>query len=186
MAIVAGVLGALQLKDAWGVQAGPSLGVSQHARPGMYQRMRKLGVADRPLLGLLGATAGLAVGVSLLETPCTVGLPILWTDLLADNGVPLAGAAVLFVIYLFVFLLDELIVFLGVVTTMRALKVQEHHGRALKLVSGVLMLTLAVVMVAWPSAMANVGGTLLVFGVAAVLAAAGLVGQRAMLSRGGG
>ena len=179
VAAVAGVLGVLQLKEALGVSAGPSLGLSPKAKPGMYQRMRKLSDADRPLPGLLAATAGLAVGVSLLETPCTVGLPILWTNLLAENDVPFAGAAVLFLIYLVVFLLDELIVFLGVVTTMRALKVQEHHGRALKLVSGVVMVTLAVVMIARPEAMETVGGAVVVFAIAATLAATGVALQRA-------
>ncbi len=181
IAVVAGVLGLLQLKEAAGVSTGPSLGLSPSARPGMFRRMRRLADPERSLPGLLVATAGLAVGVSLLETPCTVGLPILWTDLLAKNDVPFAGAAVLFLIYLAVFLLDELIVFLGVVTTMRALKVQEHHGRALKLVSGVVMVTLAVVMIAFPSAMESVAGALVVFAVAAALSATGVGLQRLLV-----
>lgn len=185
IAVIAGVLGLLQLKEAVGVSAGPSLGLSPAARPGMFRRMRRLSDADRSLPGLLAATAGLAVGVSLLETPCTVGLPILWTDLLAKNEVPFAGAAVLFLVYLAVFLLDELVVFLGVVTTMRALKVQERHGRALKLVSGIVMVTLAVVMVVIPEAMETVGGALLVFAVAALMALVGLGLQRAALTRSG-
>jgi cytochrome c biogenesis protein CcdA/glutaredoxin len=146
VALVAIVLGLLQLKDGFGIAAGPSLGVSEHARPAMYQRMRGLAVGDRPLPALLGATVALAVGVSLLETPCTLGLPILWTNLLAENDVAFAGAAVLFVAYLSMFLLDELIVFVTVVATMRALKVQERHGQALKIVSGMVMITLAVVL----------------------------------------
>jgi cytochrome c biogenesis protein CcdA/glutaredoxin len=184
VALVAIVLGLLQLKDGFGIAAGPSLGVSEHARPAMYQRMRVLAVGDQPLPALLGATVALAVGVSLLETPCTLGLPILWTNLLAENDVALAGAAVLFVAYLSMFLLDELIVFVTVVATMRALKVQERHGRALKIVSGMLMITLAAVLLARPEAMATVTGTLAVFATAAVLSLAAIAAQQFLTSRG--
>jgi cytochrome c biogenesis protein CcdA/glutaredoxin len=178
VALVAIVLGLLQLKDGFGIAAGPSLGVGEHARPAMYQRMRGLAAVDRPLTALLGATVALAIGVSLLETPCTLGLPILWTNLLAENDVAFAGAAVLFVVYLSVFLLDELIVFVAVVATMRALKVQEHHGRALKVVSGMLMITLAAAMLARPEAMETIGGTLAVFAIAMLLAAVGIAVER--------
>jgi cytochrome c biogenesis protein CcdA len=173
VALVAIVLGLLQLKDGFGVAVGPSLGLSEHARPAMYRRMRGLAVADRPLTALLGATVALAVGVSLLETPCTLGLPILWTNLLAESDVAFAGAAVLFVAYLSMFLLDELVVFVAVVATMRALKVQERHGQALKVVSGMLMITLAAVMLVRPEAMETITGTLAVFATAAVLSAVG-------------
>jgi cytochrome c biogenesis protein CcdA/glutaredoxin len=184
VALVAIVLGLLQLKDGFGIAAGPSLGVSEHARPAMYQRMRVLAVGDQPLPALLGATVALAVGVSLLETPCTLGLPILWTNLLAENDVALAGAAVLFVAYLSMFLLDELIVFVTVVATMRALKVQERHGRALKIVSGMLMITLAAVLLARPEAMESVTGTLAVFATAAVLSLVAITAQQFLTSRG--
>jgi hypothetical protein len=113
VALMAIVLGLLQLKDGFGIAGGPSLGIGDHERPALFQRMRGLAVVDRPIVGLLGATVALAVGVSLLETPCTLGLPNLWTNLLAENDVPFAGAAVLFVIYLSVFLLDELVVFVA-------------------------------------------------------------------------
>ena len=181
VALVVGVLGLLQLKDAVGIAAGPSLSVSKGSRPGLYARMRGLADPQRSVMAVLGATVLLAVGVSLMETPCTLGLPVMWTNMLSERDVPFAGAAVLFVLYLTVFLIDELAVFVVAVATMRAMKVQEHHGRGLKMVSGVVMLTLAVTMVLWPDAMDGVGGSLVVFGVAAALATAGVLLQRQLL-----
>ena len=58
--------------------------------------------------------------MSLLETPCSAGLPLLWTNLLSDRGVPAGGAVVLFLLYLLVFLIDELVVFGAAVFTLRA------------------------------------------------------------------
>jgi cytochrome c biogenesis protein CcdA/glutaredoxin len=178
IAVVVGALGLLQLKDVVAFHRGPTLGVPERAKPGMYQRMRRLADTDRSLPVVLGSTAALAVGVSLLETPCTLGLPLLWTDLLARSEVALPTAVLLFGVYLVAFLIDELVVFAAVLVTMRAVKLQERHGRALKLVSGVLMVTLAAVMIVRPTLLETVGGALLVFGVAAVVAAVGLLADR--------
>jgi cytochrome c biogenesis protein CcdA len=144
----------------------------------MLRRMRALAGSDRPLPVVLGATGALAVGVSLLETPCTIGLPIMWTNLLTQHEVPAAGAVALFLVYLAAFLVDELLLFAGVVVTMRAVKLQERHGRELKLVSGVVMVTLAVVMVLRPDLMESVGGALAVFGVASAIVVAVLAAGR--------
>jgi uncharacterized membrane protein len=128
--------------------------------------MRALGAHDRSLPAVLAGTATLAVGVSLLETPCTAGLPLLWTNMLADRNVPAAGAVLLFVVYLTVFLVDELIIFGAAVVTLRATRLQEHHGRVLQLASGTLMLTLAATMIVAPRSLESLTGTLAVFVVA--------------------
>jgi uncharacterized membrane protein HdeD (DUF308 family) len=140
--------------------------------------MRGLAATDRSWPALVGGTAVLAVGVSLVETPCTAGLPLLWTNLLTSRGVEPAGAVLLFAVYLLVFLFDELVVFTVAVTTMRAVKLQERHGRVLQLVSGTLMLTLAVAMVAAPRLLESVTGTLVVFGSAAAVVVAVLAIDR--------
>jgi cytochrome c biogenesis protein CcdA len=163
VAVVVGILGALQLAGALEVHGVPRLGISEERRPDLYRRMRSLPSSDRGTGALMVGTAGLAVGVSLMETPCTAGLPMLWTGMLADSGLAWIGMATLFGLYLLVFLLDELIVFGTAVVTMRAFKLQEHHGRALKLVSGVVMLSLAVVLLVHPEAMDSMRGSLVVF-----------------------
>jgi len=164
-----GILGALQLAGALEIRGVPRLGISEERRPDLYRRMRTLPDSDRGVGALMLGTAGLAVGVSLMETPCTAGLPMLWTGMLADAELAWVGMATLFGLYLLVFLLDELIVFGAAVVTMRTFKLQEHHGRALKLVSGVVMLSLAVVLLVHPQTMDTMRGALAVFAGTAVL-----------------
>lgn len=140
-------------------------------RPGIYRRMRRISAADRGITGVLAGTVVLAVGVSLLETPCTVGLPLLWTNMLAQQGVLTGTSVALFGLYMAVFLMDELIIFGLAVFTLRATRMQEEHGRALKIVAASVMVALAVTMVFAPDALTTLTGTLLVFGAAALLAA---------------
>ena len=178
LALVAGTFGVIAIKDFFWFHRGISMSIPESRKAGMLRRMRRVADADRPLLPVLGGTVLLAVGVSLVETPCTAGFPIVWTNLLASHGVGTAAAVGLFALYMLVFLLDEAIVFTVAVVTMRAAKLQEKHGRLLKLVGGVVMLTLAVVMVAAPALLEDVLGTLVVFGVAGLVATVVAVTQR--------
>jgi cytochrome c biogenesis protein CcdA/glutaredoxin len=168
VALVAGTFGVLHIKEHW-TSRGPSVTIGATHKPGLFRRMRGLADLDRSLPATLAGTAVLAVGVSLLETPCTAGLPLLWTNLLAERSVPASGAVALFLLYLLIFLIDELVVFAATVFTMRAAKMQEHHGQALQLIGGVLMVTLAVAMVVAPGSLESLAGTVLVFAIAAVV-----------------
>ncbi|GGC04580.1 membrane protein [Cellulomonas carbonis] len=162
VAVVAGVVGVVGIKDYFAFRKGVSLSIADSAKPGLYRRMRAAAGADRLVPALL-ATVALAVAVSLLETPCTAGFPVLWTGLLQANGVGPAEAAGLFGAYMVPFLLDELAVFGLAVVTMRATRMQERHGRLLKLVAGVTMVALAAVMVVDPTVMESPVAALGVF-----------------------
>jgi cytochrome c biogenesis protein CcdA/glutaredoxin len=183
VALVAGVFGVLHLKEHWTTR-GPSLTLSAETKPGLFRRMRRLADPNRSLPTTLAGTAVLATGVSLLETPCTAGLPLLWTDLLAERDVPVAGVMLLFALYLAVFLLDELVVFGVVVVTMRAAKMQERHGQLLQLTGGVLMVTLSVTMLTLPHLMESVIGTTAVFGFAVSACAITIAAERVWDRRG--
>jgi hypothetical protein len=179
--VVALVFGALSVKDYVAFRRGPSLTIPDGSKPGIYQRMRRI-AGQQTLVPALAATAALAVAVSLLETPCTAGFPILWTGLLAEADVSAPAAAGLFGLYMVPFLLDELVVFGAAVATMRAARLQETHGRVLKLVAGTTMLALAGVMLLAPEVMEDVLGATLVF-LAAALAAAAAHGTTLLLRR---
>lgn len=168
VALIAGAMGVVNLLDAFDVDVGVRLRISEAHKPKLIGRMRSIARTDARLPATVAATAALAVGVSLIETPCTAGFPIMWSNLLVARGVEGAGAAGLFALYMLVFLIDELVVFLAAVWTMRATKLQAAEGRLLKLAGGVVMLTLAGVMIAAPTLLESLLGTLAVFGGAAL------------------
>ncbi|MBC7270359.1 MAG: hypothetical protein H5T76_16910 [Streptomyces sp.] len=162
IAVAAGVFGVLSVKDYFWFRKGATLSIPEGRKPGLYKRMREIAM-HRSLIPALGATTALAVAVSLLETPCTAGFPVMWTGMLAARDVPFAEAAGLYGLYMIPFLIDEFLVFGVAVVTMRAAKLQEKHGRLLKLVSGTVMLALAGVMLTAPEVMEDVVGATVVF-----------------------
>ena len=183
VAAVAGTFGILQFKDGLGISTGPSLSISPEQRPGIYARIRRVASPEGALAATIAGTVALAVAVSLLETPCTAGLPLLWTTMLAEQGVAPLEAVALFAVYMLVFLLDELVVFVLAVVTLRATKVQERHGRALKLVAGSVLICLAVTMLVAPTALSTLLGTILVFGAALVIAAVAYAATESRITR---
>ena len=112
----------------------------------------------------------LAVLVSLLETPCTAGFPVIWTGMLQANGVAPAEAVGLFILYMIPFLLDEFVIFGLAVYTMKAAKLNEKHAELLKLFGGVTMLALAGAIVINPAIMENPVAALILFAGAFALA----------------
>lgn len=183
VAIVASVFGAVSVKDYFAFKKGLSFTISDSAKPGIYQRMRAA-ASQQSLLPALGATVALAVAVSLLETPCTAGFPVLWTGMLQANNVGAVETAGLFLAYMVPFLLDEFLVLAVAIWTMRAMKMQERHGELLKLFAGVTMLVLAAVMVIDPALMEEPVAALTLFAGAFALAAAiHVVTQRVRNSR---
>jgi hypothetical protein len=178
MAGVAGIFGLVNIKDYVALHRGPSLSIPDRTKPAIYRRMRRITAQDTPLPAVLGGTAVLAVGVSVIETPCTAGLPLIWSNLLAAHEVGAMQAAGLFGAYMSMFLLDELAVLAVAVVTMRAMRLQERHGRALKLGSGLVMVALAGALLLAPGLLLDLRGTLMIFGGAAAVTAAVLLVER--------
>jgi thiol-disulfide isomerase/thioredoxin len=173
VALVALFFALVNLKDYFWYKEGLSFTIADSKKPGIAQRMRALMDPDLSFGSLAGGTVVLAAGVSLVEFSCTAGFPVLWTNLLAAQNVGTAAFLLLLLLYLLIYQLDELVIFGAAVYSLKASRLEEKHGRLLKLAGGMLMLTLAAVMLIKPGLMNDLGSSLLIFGVA--LAAVGLV-----------
>ncbi len=163
VALIALTFGFVNFKDYFWYKEGVSFTISDKHKPKLYQNMRSTVSDTRSLLGLAGSSAALAVGVSFIEFSCTAGFPVIWSNLVAANQVTTVDFILLLGLYMLIYLLDELAVFITAAVTMKASRVEEKHGRLLKLASGVIMLALGMVMLINPQWMNNVGTSLLVF-----------------------
>ncbi|MFO7547100.1 MAG: thioredoxin family protein [Trueperaceae bacterium] len=178
VAVIALSFAVINLKDYFAYKRGVSLTIDDDAKPGIFRGIRNVMSARSSVPATVLATGGLALGVTLVELPCTAGLPVLWTNLVADAGVGRGTFAMLLLVYMLVFLVDELLVFGVAVATMRAARVEEREGRVLKLFGGAVMLALALTMLLRPALLDTVSGMLWVFGAALAFAVLVLVAHR--------
>jgi glutaredoxin len=183
MALVALLFAVVNIKDYFFYGRGLSFSIPDASKPGLYRRMRAVTAAGQSFPALIGATIVLSASASLVEFACTAGFPVLWTQLLAQHGASGAQFAGLLLLYMLIYQADELLIFGIAVWTLRAMRVEERHGRVLKLASGMLMLALAGVMLFAPDAMDHLGGALAVFGGAALATMAVLLVQRILGGR---
>ncbi len=171
VALVALTMALISIKDYFWFKKGVSLTIADDKKPGIYARMRRVLTQSDSVPALVGSTAVLAAGVSLVEFGCTAGFPVLWTNLLSAQEASVVTFLVLLLVYMLIYQLDEFAIFLTAVFTLRATRIQEKQGRVLKLVGGMLMLALAGTMIVDPGIMSTVTGSFLVFAGAGAAAA---------------
>lgn len=169
VALVALFFAIVNIKDYFWYKEGLSFTISDEKKPGIFKRIRGLMDASHSFWGLAGATVVMSAGVSLVEFSCTAGFPVLWTNLLTAQKVTAVSFALLLLLYLVIYQLDELAIFFTAVFTLKASRLEEKQGRILKLIGGVLMLVLAVVMIFKPDLMNSLSSSLIIFGIAFVL-----------------
>lgn len=182
VAAVALVFGLINVKDYVWFRSGPSLSIPERSKPALLERMRSVALAEKTLFVTMAGAAGLAAGVALLELPCTAGLPVLWVNLVSTAEVGPHATGGLLGLYLGFYLLDEVIIVVAVVVAMQAAKLQERHGRALKLVTGALMIALAAVLIFAPEVMQSLTALLLVPLITGVIVVAMVVLRRVVPS----
>jgi thiol-disulfide isomerase/thioredoxin len=163
VALVALFFSLVNIKDYFWYKQGVSFTIADNKKPGIFQRMRAVLDKGDSFWGLAGATAVMAAGVSLVEFSCTAGFPVLWTNLLAAQKVAPLVFILLLLLYLFIYQLDEMGIFLTAVFTLKSSRLEEKYGRILKLIGGMLMLTLAVVMIVNPALLSNLSSSMLIF-----------------------
>jgi thiol-disulfide isomerase/thioredoxin len=166
VAIVALVFALVNIKDYFWYKEGISFTISDEKKPGIFKRMRKILDSSNSLWGVISATVVLAAGVSLVEFSCTAGFPVLWSNMLSAQGVETGEFVLLLLVYMLIYQIDELVIFFVAVFTLKASRLEEKHGRILKLIGGTLMLTLAGVMIFNPNLLNDLNSALIIFAVA--------------------
>jgi thiol-disulfide isomerase/thioredoxin len=164
VALIALFFALVNIKDYFWYKEGISFTIADDKKSGIFKKMRAVMDASQSFTGLIGATIALAVGVSIVEFSCTAGFPVIWTNILTAQKISGISFVLLLVIYMVIYQLDEMIIFFSSVATLKASRIEEKHGRVLKLISGMLMLTLSIIMLINPALLNNLTRSLMVFG----------------------
>jgi glutaredoxin len=146
---IAVLVGSINIKDFFAFGRGVSLSIPAAAKPGLYARVRRILQAEN-LCGALAGVVGLAMLVNTIELLCTAGFPAVYTRILTLRQLPWWTYYGYLGLYNVAYMFDDGVMVLIAVVTLGRRKLQEHEGRWLKLVSGVVMLGLGVVLIAKP------------------------------------
>jgi thiol-disulfide isomerase/thioredoxin len=152
--IVAFLIGGINVKDFFLFKQGISLVIPESAKPKLFERMR--GLLKAPTLpAMITGTVVLAISANAYELLCTAGFPMVYTRVLTLHKLTSCQYYQYLVIYNIVYVVP-LAVIVGIITvTLGARKLTEWQGRQLKLVSGLMMLSLGVILIVNPAVLNN-------------------------------
>lgn len=178
--LLAVVMGGLNVKDYFWFRRGPSLSISDQAKPKLFKRMRAL-ISGEHLPSLLAGTAALAIAANSYELLCTAGFPMVYTRTLTLHQLSTSAYYLYLALYNIVYVLPLLAIVLAFTWTLGSRKLGEREGRLLKLLSGTMMMGLGLMLLFYPEGLSDaLAATLLI---AAALVVTGLAALLEKVSR---
>jgi hypothetical protein len=166
--VIAITIALLNLKDYARPGSKGSLSIPESAKPGLFARMRGL-VGDDRFVPVLGATVALAVVANSYELLCTAGLPMVFTRVLTMHDLSTPEYYGYLAFYNMIYVLPLFGIVIAFVWTLGSRKLQPEEGRALKLLSGTMMLGLGAVLLLAPELLEQIGVAVGILAVAVVV-----------------
>ena len=102
-----------------------------------------------PEVAILGIIL-LAVSVNVIELLCSLGLPVMFTEILAINEVKSGMQLFYSIIYVFFFLIDDIIIFVIAMKTLEIKAISNKYGKYAHLIGGIIMLIIGFLMIFKP------------------------------------
>ena len=123
--------------------------VDEKKRKKIFSKIKKFTSEKNFLLALIGVI-GLAISVNLVELTCSAGLPSVFSGLLIMNNVSGTDKILYTFIYIFFFLIDDLIVFFIAMITMNVTGISTKYNKFSHLIGGIIMLLVGILLLFKP------------------------------------
>lgn len=148
IALVAIIAGAYNLNKYFKEPDGCTV-TNKKQRKQIFEKIKKFTKEKSLILALVGVIT-LAITVNLVELACSAGLPLLFTSVLAMNDLNTFEYGLYIFIYIFFFLIDDIIIFLIAMKTMEIKGISTKYGKYSSLIGGVLMLLIGALLILKP------------------------------------
>lgn len=122
---------------------------SDKKRKKIFNRIKKFTAEKSFYLALLGIVA-LAISVNIIELACSAGIPIMFTSILAMNNLNVFETWVYIIIYMLCFFLDDLVVFIIAMTTLKLTGISTKYGKISKIIGAILLIIIGILMLFKP------------------------------------
>ena len=116
----------------------------------IMDRIRKVLDQNKLLLAVLGIML-LAVSVNLIELLCSLGLPVMYTEILGLNNLSTLEYGFYMFIYILFFLIDDLVIFIIAMKTLKLKGISNKYMKYSHLIGGLIMLIIGLLMIIKPS-----------------------------------
>ncbi len=144
--------GGYNLKEYFTNPTGACKVTGSTKRQQIFGRLKEITQQNSFYLAL-GGIILLAMAVNLVELICSAGLPAVYTQVLALNNLDQWQYYLYILLYIFVFMLDDLLVFFIAMTTLQITGLTSKYSRYSHLIGGILMLIIGLLLIFKPAAL---------------------------------
>ena len=145
------IAGILNLKKYWKTrkeEAGCNV-VDNKKRKKIITKAKKIMNNKSFLLSLIGIST-LAASVNLIELACSLGFPMIFTEILTINHIEGAIKIIYILIYIFFYMIDDLIVFTISMITLEATGITNKYNKLCTLISAIIMIVIGLLLILKP------------------------------------
>lgn len=114
-----------------------------------FMKLREVVKSDKFIIALFGIIA-LAGAVNLVELICSAGLPAVYTQVLSMSGLPVWQYYAYLIFYIFIFMLDDMLVFIVAMKTLQMKAISSKYTRWSNLIGGIVMLIIGLLLLFKP------------------------------------
>jgi thiol-disulfide isomerase/thioredoxin len=141
--------GSYSLKEYFTNKEATCQVVGTEKKQKVFQRLKNI-TQQKSFYLALGGIIILAFAVNLVELICSAGLPAVYTQVLALSDLTMGQYYAYLLLYILVFMLDDLLVFFVAMITLRLTGVTTKYVRTARLIGGVLMLIIGLLLIFKP------------------------------------
>lgn len=145
--------GAWYLNEFRTYQPGICKVTSSKKQKSILEKMKAVANRKSLILIILGVIA-LAVSVNMIEMVCSIGLPVIYTQILSLSNLPAWQHYLYLALYNTLYMADDIIVFVIAAKTLNFVQLNHKYDRAMKLVGGLLIIALGLILIFRPELLA--------------------------------
>lgn len=141
--------GSYSLKEFFTSKEGVCEVTNDNSKQKIIDRLKNI-TKQSNLWIALGGIVLLAFMVNLVELVCSAGLPAIFTQVLSMNGYSTLGYYSYILLYIFFFMLDDLIIFIIAMMTLKITGMTTRYSKYSHLIGGILMVIVGILLIFKP------------------------------------
>ena len=147
--LVAGILNMRKYFKIRKEEAGCTV-VDSKKRKKLVTKMKKIMNSKTFFLAMLGIIT-LAVSVNLIELACSLGFPLIFTEILTINNIKGISRIIFLLIYIFFYMIDDMVVFAISMITVEATGITNKYNKLCTLISAIIMIVIGILLLVKPN-----------------------------------
>ncbi|HOB26076.1 MAG TPA: hypothetical protein PLB45_02950 [Bacilli bacterium] len=124
--------------------------VKGNRRKKIIEQVNKVSSSKNFLIALVGVI-GLAIGVNLVELACSLGFPVVYSEILAINNVTGVWRIIYLLLYILFYMIDDIVVFVISMVTLETTGITNKYNKICNLISAIIMILLGLLLIFKPA-----------------------------------